>query len=67
MEAPHFGVHDSFKSALEVFKEYGMQKGSQIVDFIKQGEIASDNVVWVLDSLLKEKIAERKNENKMAV
>ncbi|EES89791.1 methyl-accepting chemotaxis protein [Helicobacter canadensis] len=64
LEAPHSGVHDSFRSALDVFKESGMQKGNEIIDFIKEGEVASDNVISVLDNLLKEKMTERKNEHK---
>ena len=51
-------------AALDIFKESGLQKGSEIIKFIKEGEVASDNVVSVLDNLLKEKMTERKNEHK---
>ena len=61
LETPHSLVHDSFRGALEVFKETGIQKGDEIVEYIKQGEIASDGVVAILDNLLKEKISERQN------
>lgn len=61
LETPHSLVHDSFRGALEVFKEAGIQKGDEIVGYIKQGEIASDGVVAILDNLLKEKISERQN------
>ena len=64
LESPHSGVHDSFRAALDIFKESGLQKGSEIIKFIKEGEVASDNVVSVLDNLLKEKMTERKNEHK---
>ena len=54
-------VHDSIREALEDYKETVIQKGDEIVEYIKQDEIATDGVVAILDNLHKEKISERQN------
>lgn len=60
---PHAGVHDSFINALDILKTKGLEGNSQeILALLKEGEIASDKVVEVLDGLLSAKIAERNNQ-----
>ncbi|WDL69275.1 CZB domain-containing protein [Helicobacter winghamensis] len=60
LESPHAGVHDCFKGAIEVFKNKGVEgNAEEILGLLKEGEIASDKVVEVLDRMLSAKIAER--------
>ena len=62
LATPHAGVHDSFRNALDVLKTKGLEGNSQeILALLKEGEVASDKVVEVLDGLLSAKIAERNN------
>ncbi|WP_299546530.1 methyl-accepting chemotaxis protein [uncultured Helicobacter sp.] len=60
LEAPHAGVHNSFKDAIEIYKNKGIEgNAEEILGLLKEGEIASDKVVEVLDNMLNAKIAER--------
>ncbi len=60
LEAPHAGVHNSFKEVLGILKTKGVEGNSEeILEFLRQGEESSDKVIEILDKLLSEKIAER--------
>ncbi|MCI5968777.1 MAG: CZB domain-containing protein [Helicobacter sp.] len=64
LESPHAGVHNCFKGAIEVFKNKGIEGNSEeILEFLKEGEVASDQVVEVLDKMLSAKIAERNSRS----
>ncbi|WP_442906989.1 CZB domain-containing protein [Helicobacter sp. MIT 11-5569] len=64
LESPHAGVHDSFKGAIEILKSQGVEGNSEkILEFLQQGEVASDKVVEVLDKMLDAKITERNNRH----
>lgn len=57
LENPHLSVHNSFKEAVRLFKERGLEGGAQkMMESFKLGESASDEVVAVLDKLLEEKL-----------
>ena len=62
LESPHANVHDSFKNALELFKNKGLDANEEILSLFETGEAASDDVVDVLDKLLEEKISDRNNQ-----
>lgn len=69
LEGSHASVHDSFKEAVRLFKERGLEGGAEkMMESFKAGESASDEVVAVLDKLLEEKLEldhkrEQKQEN----
>lgn len=58
LETPHALVHNSFKEGLKIFSKDGVQDSSvqKLIDCLKTGENASDNVVAILDHLLEEKM-----------
>lgn len=60
IEKPHAGVHDSYRSALQIMNEKGL-KGhmDEILELIVNGEEASTQVMNVLDKVLEEKVATR--------
>lgn len=63
LEAPHASVHNSFKEAIRLFKERGLNGNTdQVMGNFRAGESASDDVVAVLDRLLDEKLSESKRE-----
>ena len=59
LDAPHAGVHYSFKAALDILATQGFDThGMEVVQNFKKGEEASDKVVEILDKILAEKITE---------
>ncbi|HIY44507.1 MAG TPA: CZB domain-containing protein [Candidatus Helicobacter avistercoris] len=57
LETPHASVHNSFKEVLKLFGKDGLKEGNidKLIEYLKTGESASDNVVAILDRLLVEK------------
>ena len=60
LESPHDNVHTSFKKALDIFRDKGLLESSEeILSLLNAGEIASDEVVEILDKILDEKMTTR--------
>ncbi|RDU71724.1 chemotaxis protein [Helicobacter brantae] len=66
LENSHASVHNSFKEAVRLFKERGLEGGAEkMMESFKLGESASDEVVAILDKLLDEKMElDHKREQK---
>lgn len=59
LDHPHMLVHKSFQQALELFQQNELENNTQeLIGFFESGEIASDDVVNVLDLILDEKLAQ---------
>lgn len=58
LEAPHQGVHENIITAVDLMKSHGGKDSciTQIADYFKKAESASDEVIRVLNSLLKDKL-----------
>lgn len=57
LENPHASVHNSFREAIRLFKEKGLEGNTQeLMGNFRAGENASDDVVNILDKLLNEKL-----------
>ena len=53
-------MHTSFKKALDIFRDKGLLESSEeILSLLNAGEIASDEVVEILDKILDEKMTTR--------
>ena len=64
LESPHAGVHESFKNAIAILKEKGIEgNADEILAFLAKGEESSEKVIEVLDKLLSQKIKEREERN----
>ncbi|MDE5603363.1 MAG: CZB domain-containing protein [Helicobacter sp.] len=59
IESPHQQVHSSIIAGYEIMKKNGSSKEclSEISEYFKKAESASDAIIKTLDSLLKEKLA----------
>lgn len=59
LEHPHSLVHQLFHQALELFQQKGLENNIQkLIEFFEAGELASDDVVNILDLLLSEKLTQ---------